>query len=300
MPELEISLSFEAFSKLSARTAKRALTQIFINAEIPFAEEDALEIVLAATGFDKTALILRGSEILTSESAKLIEAYRVRRLSGEPVDHILGWREFYGRRFQISADVLSPRADTETLIRGALQRLDPTAESRLLDLGTGSGAIGLTLLAETSKTSLIATDLSEAALSIAKINAKTLKLQNRVSFTQGGWWGAVPTGRVFDMILSNPPYITNAAMEVLDREVLDYDPDMALRGGEDGLTAYKIIIAQAPEYLAPKGWLGLEIGFDQAEGLKSRLKSGTWTNIHIDKDLGGLDRVVWAQNATEN
>ena len=102
----------------SVRAAKRALTQIFMEAGIPFAEEDALEIILAATGFDKTALLLRGTEPLTSEASAFIESYRGRRLSGEPVDHILGWREFYGRRFQISKEVLSPRADTETLIRG--------------------------------------------------------------------------------------------------------------------------------------------------------------------------------------
>ena len=283
----------------SVRAAKRSLAQIFIEADIPFAEEDALEIILAVTGFDKNALILRGAEPLNPEMSALIESYRKRRLSGEPIDHILGWREFYGRRFQISKEVLSPRADTETLIRGALKRLKNLSVPNLLDLGTGSGAIGLTLLAERPKARLIATDLSDAALSVAQANAEVLNLRSRVDFYQGEWWAAVPDGQKFDMILSNPPYITDVAMENLEREVLDFDPDMALRGGIDGLDAYRCIILEVLKHLKPGGWLGLEIGFDQANALKKRLEAGTWNNITIDTDLGGLDRVVWAQNLAE-
>jgi len=283
----------------SARAAKRELTQIFVEAKIPFAEEDALEIVLAATGFDKTALILYGTEVLTPEVSTLIESYKDRRLSGEPVDHILGWREFYGRRFYISKDVLSPRADTETLIRGALKRVNNVGAPTLLDLGTGSGAIGLTCLDEIPDAHLIATDLSEVALDIAKANADKFNLTERVSFHQGAWWDAVPADHVFDMVLSNPPYITNAAMKKLDREVVEFDPDMALRGGLDGLNAYHEIISGAPKHLKPLGWLGLEIGFDQSEDLKSLLKSEAWKNITVDKDLNGLDRIVWAQKSGE-
>ena len=283
----------------SVRETKRTLTQTFAEAGIPFAEEDALELILAATGFDKNVLILRGSDPLTPESSGLIGSYRDRRLSGEPIDHILGWREFYGRRFQISKDVLSPRADTETLIRGAIKRLEQTISPYLLDLGTGSGAIGLTLLAERPKACLVATDLSSAALSIAQANAESLNLNSRVDFHKGEWWTAVPKGQKFDMVLSNPPYITDAAMQGLEREVLDFDPDMALRGGIDGLDAYRRIIFDASKYIKLGGWLGLEIGFDQGQTLKKRLEAGTWKNITIDADLGGMDRVVWAQNSAE-
>lgn len=288
-----------AHSNLSARAAKRLLTRAFTEAEIPFAEEDALEIILAATGFDKTALLLRGTEPLTPEISARIESYRKRRLSGEPIDHILGWREFYGRRFQISKEVLSPRADTETLIRGALKRLKQMSSPQLLDLGTGSGAIGLTLLAEKPKARLIATDLSQAALSVAQANADALNLCSRAAFYQGEWWTAVPEGQKFDMVVSNPPYITDAAMKDLEREVLDFDPDMALRGGINGLDAYRRIISEASQYLKPGGWLGLEIGFDQGPALKKHLEAGTWSDISLDTDLGGLDRVVWARNSTE-
>lgn len=283
------------YSGLNARSAKRFLTQAFSKAGIPFAEEDALEIVLAATGFDKTALMLRGTEFLSPEVFETIQNHMSRRLSGEPVDHILGWREFYGRRFEISADVLSPRADTETLVRGALTRLETMARPRLLDMGAGSGAIGLTLLAEISGAALVATDISDAALSIATNNAAALGLTARVDFAQGSWWDAIPEDAPFDMILSNPPYIANAAMETLETEVLAYDPDISLRGGVDGLDAYRIIVAGAPAHIRPGGWLGLEIGFDQAEALQMLLQTGPLENISIDKDLGGLDRAVWAQ-----
>ena len=294
------SATSAALASPSARVAKRVLTQAFIEADIPYAEEDALEIILAATGLDKTALILKGTDPLPIEEYIVIESYMARRLLGEPIDHILGWREFFGRRFHISADVLSPRADTETLIRGTLKRLNASTQTHILDLGTGSGAIGLTMLAEVPQTNLTATDISNAALAIARKNAKTLGLQKRVSFQHGEWWSAVPPKSVFDMILSNPPYITDAAMETLDVEVLSYDPDIALRGGADGLDPYHIIIAGAAAHLKSGGWLGLEIGFDQADALKNLLEAGPWHNIRVNKDLGGLDRVVWAQNSAEN
>jgi len=285
------------YSGLNARSAKRFLTQAFAEAGFPFAEEDALEIVLAATGFDKTALMLRGAEFLSPEVFETIQSHMARRLSGEPVDHILGWREFYGRRFQISGDVLSPRADTETLVRGALSRLEKTDRPHLLDMGTGSGAIGLTILAEVPEAKLIATDISKAALTIAQNNATALDLKDRARFAQGTWWDAVPEDALFDMILSNPPYISNAAMETLETEVIKYDPDISLRGGADGLDAYRVIVAGAPHSLKPGGWLGLEIGFDQAHALKMLLQNGDWDNIFVEKDLGGLDRAVWAQKS---
>ncbi len=288
------------YSGLNARSAKRFLARAFTEARLPFAEDDALEIVLAATGFDKTALMLRGAEFLSPEIFDTIQNHMERRLAGEPVDHILGWREFYGRRFHITAEVLSPRADTETLIRGALSRLKEGSNPHLLDLGTGSGAIGLTLLAEVEGATLMATDLSKAALDIAKKNARNLRLKDRIKFSWGKWWDAVQKDRLFDMILSNPPYITDTAMQTLETEVADYDPDLALRGGPDGLEAYRVIIAEAPDYLRPSGWLGLEIGFDQAESVKPLFDLNIWDDLTVNRDLGGLDRTIWARLANRN
>lgn len=286
------------YSGLNARSAKRFLAQAFAEAGLPFAEDDALEIILAATGFDKTALMLRGTEFLEPDVFQTITEHMERRLSGEPIDHILGWREFYGRRFHISKDVLSPRADTETLIRGALARLEKTPHPHLLDMGTGSGAIGLTLLAENSGVMLQATDISETALIMAAANAKRLGVSKRVQFFSGEWYNAVSAEVSFDMILSNPPYITDAAMDTLEAEVTNFDPDIALRGGMDGLDAYRLIISSAPTYLKAGGWLGLEIGFDQANALRNLLKDGSWVDVSVDQDLGGNDRTVWARRKT--
>jgi len=283
------------YSGLNARSAKRILTKAFQESGLPFAEEDALEIVLAAAGLDRTSLILRGTEILKPEVFETISEHMHRRLSGEPVDHILGWRDFYGRLFTISSDVLSPRADTENLIRGALSHLEGISEPYVLDLGTGSGAIGLTVLAERKDARLVATDVSASALEIARINAQALNLQSRVTFRQGSWWDAVPDSERFDIILSNPPYITDAAMEGLEAEVKNYDPDLALRGGADGLNPYRIILEKAAAYLKSSGWLGFEIGSDQGAALRKLLSEGLWTQISIDQDLGGLDRVVWSR-----
>jgi len=283
-----------AFSGLNARTAKRILIQKFHEAGLPFAADDAREIIEAATGFDRAALILQGTEALTPDIIQTLQSYMERRLAGEPVDHILGWREFFGRRFQISKDVLSPRADTETLIRDALTRLKSLPSPHILDLGTGSGAIGLTLLAERADATLLATDLSETALAIAKQNAAALNVMERANFSQGAWWDAVTATETFNLILSNPPYISDAAMAALETEVTHYDPDLALRGGKDGLDAYRAILSHAKSHLKPKGWLGLEIGFDQADQLMERLTQSGWSKISISKDLGGNDRCVWA------
>ena len=280
------------YSGLNARSAKRFLTQAFTEAGLPFAEDDALEIVLDATGFDATTLMLRGTEFLGPEVFEVIKDHMARRLGGEPVDHILGWREFYGRRFAISSDVLSPRADTETLIRAAMSALEPVKAPRLLDLGTGSGAIGLTLLAEHPDARLLATDLSDAALAVAQQNAQALDLTDRVKFSQGAWWDAVPAEARFDAVLSNPPYIDADAISGLEPEVARFDPELALHGGADGLDAYRAILARAWTFLVPAGWLGFEIGFDQGASVSDLVRAAGFINVQVTPDLGGQNRIV--------
>jgi len=278
------------YSGINARSAKRFLTEQFRQAGIALAEEDARDLIMAVTGFTLTDFVLRGTEFLTPEQFDQVKDYADRRLSGEPVDAILGWREFYGRRFTISPDVLSPRGDTEILVERGLRAIQGIAKPRILDLGTGSGAVLLTLLAENQKAMGVGVDVSEAALHIAKENAGALGVTKRAALIHSDWFEKVE-GR-FDLIISNPPYITDAAMQDLEADVKDYDPDLALRGGVDGLTPYHIILPQAPHHMGPGGACWVEIGFDQGPGIEQMFKDNGFKNIQVIQDLSKHDRCV--------
>lgn len=280
------------YSGLNITSAKRFLTAQFREAELETPDLDARLIVMAATRFSHTEMITRGQEICTREAHDLIAQCAERRLSGEPVDHILGYREFYGHRFKVTKDVLSPRPETELLVDSALEILESKSEARILDLGTGSGAIMTSILTAAHQAQAVAVDISAAALSVAKENAKTHAVDDRVVFLEGSWFKTVQ-GR-FDIILSNPPYITNAAMEELSIEVSGFDPDLALRGGQDGLIAYRAIISEAPDYLKPGGILLLEIGFDQGHSVSELLEGPHFSAISVVKDLAGHDRMIKA------
>lgn len=278
------------YSGINARSAKRFLSEQFRHAGLDMADEDARDLVLAVTGFSFTDFALRGTEFLTPEQFDLIKDYADQRLGGAPVDAILGWREFYGRRFTVTKDVLSPRGDTENLVDCALHALKTVNAPRLLDLGTGSGAVLLTLLAERQEAKGIAADISDDALAVAKANARDLDLISRVEFIKSDWFSEIE-GR-FDLIVSNPPYITDAAMETLARDVLDYDPDLALRGGPDGLKPYHIILQEAELYLKEGGACWVEIGFDQGKAVKKLFEQNGFKKVEVVKDLAGHDRCV--------
>ena len=164
---------------------------------------------------------------------------------------------------------------------------------RILDLGTGSGAIIISILAEAKNVEGAAIDLSQAALGTAKENAAAQTVEERLTFLQGSWFAPV-SDQCFDIILSNPPYITAAAMEGLDIEVKDFDPDLALRGGEDGLTAYRAIIAEAAKHLSPNGILLFEIGYDQGRSVSDLLTRAGFGDISVQKDLSSHDRMIKA------
>jgi len=279
-----------SYSGLSARSAKRFMTEQFRKAGVSFPEEDALELVLAATLMNRTEIALSEQSSLEPGAAKTVSVYASRRLSGEPIDSILGWREFYGRRFKVTKDVLSPRADSELLVRCGLKALVRKATPTCLDLGTGSGAVLISVLAECKDAAGVGVDISEKALSIARKNASDLGVSNRADFTRSEWYDAV-TGR-YDLILSNPPYITDAAMEELEAEVTQFDPDISLRGGPDGLTAYRTILSGADRHLKSGGHLWVEIGYDQAETVRDLFVQSNFTDIEIRKDLSGQPRCV--------
>jgi len=254
------------------------------------ADAEAWAMLLWGTDMSRAEVMVRGTEFVAPEVMSAIMGVLERRLGGEPLDHIFGVREFYGRQFKVSADVLSPREDTEVLVRRALAALESVEAPRVLDLGTGSGAIIVSVLAEREDARGVAVDLSEAALAIAGENARAHGVAERLDLLAGSWFA--PVEGAFDLIVSNPPYITAQAMSVLEPEVADYDPALALAGGQDGLEAYRAILAEAGTYLLSSRHLVVEIGFDQGGAVCAMFEGAGFVDVSVMQDLAGLDRAV--------
>ena len=235
---------------------------------------------------------IRDAQLLwaaAQEDAATFEGFILRRgQHREPVSRILQRRAFWDHDFLVTPDVLDPRPDTETLVEEALK----TPWNTVLDLGTGSGCIILSLLAARGETKGTATDISDKALHTAQANAERLGLLDRVVFTPSNWFENVQGP--FDLIVSNPPYITAAAFAALHPEVQRHDPKIALTPGGDGLDAYRIICAQAPDYLTPNGHLMVEIGFDQAAPVEALFQAAGFSDIRMIRDINGKPRVVAA------
>lgn len=280
-----------SFSNLrTIHDAKRFLTAQFRSANIESADIDARLLLMHAAGLTRADLIASSQNAISPDIAKIIQDLAARRISGEPVDHILGYREFYGYRFQVTKDVLSPRPETEMLVEVALDITASNPSAKILDLGTGSGAILISILAQAKQASGTAVDISEAALKIAGANAKIHEVDARINFLHGAWFK--PVKDRYDIIISNPPYITKPAMEALSAEVKNFDPYLALSGGDDGLDAYREITSNAKQHLNPEGKVIFEIGFDQGASVSALLKEAGFSNVTTTKDLAGHDRMV--------
>ena len=287
-------------SKYTLDDIKRLYTVKFREAGLDTPALDLRLIIMEVLGVTHAMIIANGGYKLTREAVYSIQQLVKRRLSGEPIDSILGYRDFYGRRFHINKDVLSPRPETEGLVDLVLNHYAADSSIRCLDLGAGSGAIIVTLLAERLEWSGVAADISQAALDVVSLNAKAMSslrpehrhklISDRLELAHSSWFEAVK-GR-FDLIVSNPPYIDKDHMERLSPEVKNYDPDLALYGGPDGLDAYRIIIVQAPNYLTRSGRLIFEIGYDQAKAVSDLMKNRGFSNVCIHKDLAGHDRLI--------
>ena len=267
------------------RAATARLTQVGIVA----AAGDARHLVAHAIGLDPDRLTLHLSDQLDASVQVRLEVALAARARHQPVSQIIGSRLFWGRRFRVTRDVLDPRPETECLIAAALEL--PFA--RVLDLGTGSGAILLTLLVERPDASGLGTDLSPKALAVALGNAQALGLTARASFARADWLDGVQ--EQFDLIVANPPYIAAAEIAGLAPEVRDWEPHLALTPGGDGLGAYRKIAAGAPAHLAPGGVLLLEIGPTQAAAVTALLTAAGLRCGPTLPDLDGRDRVVVAR-----
>lgn len=254
-------------------------------AGIEEAMHDARRLMAGAMGVEAGRLtLIERDEVAPVAMATFHDSVR-RRCEGEPVSHILGWREFYGRRFEVTRDVLDPRPETEGLIAEALRA--PFED--VLDLGTGTGCILVTLLAERSRATGVGADVSPSALAVAERNADRLGAGARCTLIHSDWFTYV-TG-TFDLIVSNPPYIAASEMEGLSREV-SFEPHMALTDEADGLSAYRVIAAGAGAHLAPQGRLLVEIGWQQGAAVAEMFKAAGFAEVRVLPDLDGRDRVV--------
>ena len=255
-------------------------------------EEATLEAQLLlqyALNVNRAWLIAHENDALQANNHAVFEALLKRRLNGEPIAYILGYREFYGLKLKVTADTLIPRPDTETLVEAASAKIPQNQPCKILDLGTGTGAIALALAKHRPQALVTATDASENALSVAKANAENLGITN-INFTHSDWFGALQNEK-FDLIVSNPPYIAQNDAHLTQGD-LPREPITALASGQDGLNDIRHIIAHAPQHLNPHGYLLLEHGYNQAESVATLLQDAGFSEIESIKDLGGNARVT--------
>lgn len=259
----------------------------------PCARLDAEILLSHALGWPQLRVYSEREFVLGSEVLATLAAMQARRLAGEPVAYITGIQEFWGLEFAVSRDTLIPRADTETLVEVALKHLGPAKTPHILDLGTGTGCILLSVLSELPAGTGTGVDLSEGAVKLARSNADRLGLGARVQFIVSDWFDAVPAnGRSYDAILSNPPYIPAADIAGLMPDVRDFEPMSALEGGADGLDPYRLICAEAGDRLAEDGLLAVEVGIGQAADVKRLFTEAGFRDVTSHKDLAGIGRVV--------
>lgn len=252
---------------------------------------DARILLREASGATAAQLVAFPERALAPAAAQCFMDWLSRRADGEPVAHLLGEREFYGRVFRVSPATLIPRPDTELLVERALEHLKDRAQPRVLDLGTGSGAIAISLALECPDANVCAVDFSPAALDVAQHNA--LALGARVDFRSGSWFAPL-AGERFDCIVSNPPYIAEADPHLAQGD-LRFEPLTALASGADGLSDLCQIITAAPAHLNPDGWLLLEHGYDQADIVRALLADAGFTRVESWRDLAGIERVSGGQ-----
>ena len=251
---------------------------------------DARLLLQAASSMGHEDIVAEPDLILPADVTARFWSLVERRCAFEPIARILGTREFFGRNFRVTPAVLDPRADTETLIEAALALARGKGPVRILDLGTGSGAIAVTLLAELPGAIAVATDLSVAALEVAKGNAGVLGVADRASFMQANWFDGVD-GQ-FDLIVSNPPYIALGDIAGLAADVRDFDPVRALDGGPDGLEAYRRIASGAGDHLGPEGHVVLEIGAGQEARVNGLFEARGFASESRHFDLAGHVRCL--------
>ncbi|SDE25090.1 [protein release factor]-glutamine N5-methyltransferase [Massilia sp. PDC64] len=258
-----------------------------VQAGLPLDPLENRILLCEATGLTRVQLITQGDRALTPDEASRLDDLVARRLHGEPIAYIVGRREFFGLEFRVGPAVLIPRPDTELIVELALERL-PRGPARLLDMGTGSGAIAVAVAHTRPDADVTALDVSPDALAVAQANAAANGA--RVRFLESSWFDALAATETFDVIASNPPYIA-AGDDHLAQGDLRFEPVGALTDHADGLSALRTIVAGSPRHLVPGGWLLLEHGYDQAAAVRALLVDAGFTDVQSWRDLAGIERV---------
>ena len=265
-----------------------------ISSDANEARLEAQLLLQTALNVDRAWLISHENDALEANIHAVFEASLLRRLQGEPIAYILGYREFFGLELIVTPATLIPRPDTETLVEAALAKLSPNIDSAILDLGTGSGAIALAIAKNRPHANIIGVEASIAALEVAKKNAQNLKIPN-VRFQKSNWFSSLEHER-FDVIVSNPPYIEDNDAHLKQGD-LRFEPISALASGTDGLDDIRHIINDCLVYLNPQGWLMLEHGYQQAAPVADLMANVGLVDITTIQDLGGNDRVTIGKNS---
>jgi release factor glutamine methyltransferase len=261
-------------------------------AGVPESRREASSLLSFVLGKDRTFLISHAEDPVDDDSLDRLREFVERRAAGEPLQYITGVQDFYGREFRVTSDVLIPRPETELLVEAALE-VNTNDAAFICDVGTGSGCIAITLLCELSGGRAVAVDKSAAALEIAKLNAVRQSVAERAVFVVSDCFDAIdPSEYQFDLVVSNPPYVSESALAGLQREVRDHEPRVALSPGIDGLSVIRRLLTEAPGYLKANGHLLMEIGFDQGEAVRSLVNESVWSLIEVRPDLQGIPRIV--------
>lgn len=264
---------------------------------VPEARREAGSLLSFILEKDRTFLISHAEDETDENSLGRFREFVERRASGEPLQYITGVQDFYGREFRVTPDVLIPRPETELLVEAALQVVGEIGVAPFIcDVGTGSGCIAVTLLCEIVTARAVAIDKSPAALEIAKLNAQNLSVTDRAIFIESDCFESLDSGEYeFDLIVSNPPYVAEKALQGLQREVRDHEPLVALSPGGDGLSVIRRLIDDGPAFIKPNGHMLMEIGFDQGEAVERLINASAWSLREIRPDLQGIPRIVVLQ-----
>ncbi len=263
------------------------------------AKLDAETLLLYVAGANKAWLLTHGDDKLTGEQAQRYFTFLERRFHGEPIQYITGEAEFYGLAFRVTPDVLIPRPETEHLVEQAIAFAGDFQHPRIVDIGTGSGAIAIALAHHLPQARMTSIDISEKALAIAKENAARNQVAGRIRFLHGDLLAPVERER-FDLVVSNPPYIPEADRDTLSVEVRDHEPALALFAGADGLAVYRRLIPAAQEALLSGGSLLMEIGYGQSDSICALLAESDFGKIRFVLDLQGIPRVACATSGSDS